>query len=1413
MGKKLRDEDLVLNIIVNGDKGRKEIGELERAIKDTNNELKTLEKQEKQMRADGKKDTEAYRAVTQAIKQKNDALAMAESRLKQLRSQVDINKMSLIDLKREMNNVRRLRDISSPLSEEWRKHDQRLREVTARYRELNGQAMTTGSSIKSLASNFNHYIGVITAGFASAFAAISGVRKAISDFAEFDDKVADVMKTTNLTRAEVIELNEELKRIDTRTAQNDLLGLTRVAGKLGIQGTDNLLGFVRASDQISVALSEDLGGDVEAAITAVGKLVDIFKISDEFPLEQALLKVGSTINELGMASTANEGYIVEFTRRMAGVGPLAKMTITDLMGMAATLDSLGQTSEVSTTALSKLFLAMAKNADVYAKYANMPVDAFKELIDADANEAFLRVLEGVKENSEGLTDLASTLGDLGQDGGRVIGVLGSLANNTDKLREQQILANKAFEEGTSLTEEFGIKNETAQAKLEKARKGLQNLVVELGEKLMPVMAHSISGFNMLIRILSVLVDFFLKYGKHVAVLTTLFVAYNAILWAVNLNLKENILVTKLKVFWDNAMIAGTQLLAAVQMLLAGNIKGATQAMRVFNSVAKLNPFVLLASVVIAAGLALYAFSKQSTAAEKAQEKLNDVTLQAEKSVVKERLEVEKLIKVAQNKALTDEARTRALQKLNEISPQYFGNLNLETVNTEAAKKATDAYIESLLKKAKIQAAEEQLVELEKKRLEAIMNGQDASLSFGQEVKVGLMRVLGMHTQANMKMFELRKQNREDFEKDMDIQSRILTDFIKENSEKMQQAQSGSVGLPGSPTAAEITTIESLEAKLKELQDQRKRINVENLDELRKNAGEQKKIQDELAKYEIKSAAKVKNETKSKDKKDLERELERQQEFRRKVLESQLSLIDQEKLAFERRLQEAGIFGKKREEMTAEEFAVLQALTKEHYAKLDKLDADALKIELQRNQDNLNEQLRELRIKHNEEFKSIKTMEQARAALQGELSNEALLGLRNMRQAQQELDKMYRRQEEKLLREHLENLQSELIAALDSGNFSGVNLSDSVLSEDEKDVLIDRLNEVREKLSELGLGSGTEIAEDRGLRTSNVDLLGFTPDDWSVFFDNLEAGRMGVEEMVFAAQALGNVWAQYNQFVAAGERRQMQEFERNTRERQDLLKRQLDANIINQDMYNQQSDKLNADLDKKRAVYERNQAKRERNVALMSAIVNTAAAVAKSLPNLLLAKIVGGFGALQIGAILKTPLPEIPGVETGGSFEDVIRSQDKKMFRAKMDFGRRGYVDRPTVIVGENGSEFVANAQAVNNPTVKPVLDAIDTAQRNGSIDSLNLFRILEQNRQLSAAIPGRESGGFVGNTSPGNNSMSMGNIFLPEMMDLLRKNQQLTNALIERLKRPIKADVSLIGKGSLEETQSELTEIQKSANI
>ena len=99
-----------------------------------------------------------------------------------------------------------------------------------------------------------------------------------------------------------------------------------------------------------------------------------------------------------------------------------------------------------------------------------------------------------------------------------------------------------------------------------------------------------------------------------------------------------------------------------------------------------------------------------------------------------------------------------------------------------------------------------------------------------------------------------------------------------------------------------------------------------------------------------------------------------------------------------------------------------------------------------------------------------------------------------------------------------------------------------------------------------------------------------------------------------------------------------------------------------------------------------------------------------------------------------------GLESGGSI-DVERKQDGKMFHADYEPDRRGFIDKPTVIVGEGGyghsKEWVASNAAVENPTIAPFIDIIDRAQRAGTIRTLDMNKFLIQQAQ------GRASGGYV----------------------------------------------------------------------
>lgn len=296
----------------------------------------------------------------------------------------------------------------------------------------------------------------------------------ISQNAKLADSFTDVRKTTGLTEEGVEDLNKRLGTIDTRTARSRLLELARDAGKLGITGVENISQFVKAADQIDVALGEDLG---DGAITQLGKLNNLFGTSDVFGYQEGLLKLGSVINELGANSEATEANIVDFTSRLAGIADQADISFDQLAGYGATLDSIGQRTETSSTAISQAIVGMFKDTATYAKIAGVDLEDFTKLLNEDSNEAFIQFLNGLNGNNAGLTEMSKKFDDLGIDGSRAITVLGALSSNTGQLREQQTLANQAFREGTSLTAEFNQKNQNAAGNLEKIGRAINKLWV------------------------------------------------------------------------------------------------------------------------------------------------------------------------------------------------------------------------------------------------------------------------------------------------------------------------------------------------------------------------------------------------------------------------------------------------------------------------------------------------------------------------------------------------------------------------------------------------------------------------------------------------------------------------------------------------------------------------------------------------------------------------------------------------------------------------------------------------------------------------------------------------------------------------------------------------------------------------
>jgi TP901 family phage tail tape measure protein len=696
MANKLRDEDLNLNIIVNGDKGKKELGDLEKATRDLTNRNKELRTEKEKLTRAGKQETEEYKAIEKQLRENNKAIKTNETRMTELRKEIGLTGLTMRQLRSEQVRLKRLMDSATPGTEQWKKYNAELLKVEAQIGKVSAGAKASQFSMGKMADGFNRYFSMITVWVASVTGIIFGFKKAASAYAEFTDQVADVQKTTNLSKDEIIELDEALQKINTRSSQEQLLGLARIAGKLGKDSTEDVLGFVRAADKINVALNEDLGGDIEETVRKLGKLTEIFNLEQQFGTEQALLKVGSAINSLGAASTANEGYLVEFTSRMAGIAPAAGITAPQVLGLASTLDQLAQTSEISSTVFAQVIPNMFKDTATFASVAGMSVADFTNLLNTDANEALLRLLEGLSGNNEGMGQMIKKLDALGIDGVRGTNVLLRLAQSTQMLREQQQLANEEFEKGTSLTVEFNIKNNTAQAGLEKSRKNLALITRELGQNLSPAVLFSTNGITYFIKAMVALIRFTREYYPLILGTTAAVAAYTIVV---------------------NAQNIATKLYNAATAV-------ATFVTKAFNTAVKSNPLGILISLLAGAAVGLAAYARKINTVTAEQQALNDVEKTAQQNIVEQKTNVELLMAAAKNENRTLAERKKALEELNKISPEFYGNLTLEKINSQEATEATKAYTEALLEQARVQAAKEKLIELEKERIDAIQSGSD-----------------------------------------------------------------------------------------------------------------------------------------------------------------------------------------------------------------------------------------------------------------------------------------------------------------------------------------------------------------------------------------------------------------------------------------------------------------------------------------------------------------------------------------------------------------------------------------------------------------------------------------------------------------------------------------------------------------
>lgn len=720
------NEKATVEVQVNGQQARQELNQLREYATNLSAAL------EKAYEAGDKKQ---IKALTKELKYVNSQMKTLQ------RTSVDIDKvMKNLSTTGPKELRQTLKAINTELSsgrvqrgsEEWARYAQAARVVNAELKKIKEE--TEGASLSfsdKMLKTADKWYSFYEIGTDIAERLFSFASSKVQAFAQMDEAMSQATKYTGMARDEVKSLNEEFKQMDTRTAREQLNALAGDAGRLGIQSRDKVLEFVDAADKINVALGEDLGED---AVKNIGKLALMFGEDKVLGMRGAMLANASAVNELGQTCSAAEPFLVNFTARVAGAAHQAGIAQADILGFAASMDENMLREETSATAYPNILMKMYTSTEAFANAAGIEVQKFTDLLRTDANEALLQFAEGLSKKG-GLADLAPLFGDLKTEGAGVSSVLSVMAGKADEIRARQALANKAYQEGTSILKEFEVQNNTVQAGLDKAKKRANDLAVELGERLQPIMAEGLHLTSNATKIMITVLDFSMKHKTALMAIAGAYVLYNGAIKAHNAYLTISNGITKtattlriihaaatanlagnltgankiLTIFNANmiksaagqkAATAAVYLFSAAKAALTGNVKTATVAIRAMWATLNLNPFVAIATAVLAAGAAIYAFSSRTTEADKAMKSFSSANMQ-------EQQEMYKLYDAIRKTNEGTQQRKELINEFNSKYGSYISNLLTEKSTVDdlaAAYREASTAIQNKIAMQKIEEA-------------------------------------------------------------------------------------------------------------------------------------------------------------------------------------------------------------------------------------------------------------------------------------------------------------------------------------------------------------------------------------------------------------------------------------------------------------------------------------------------------------------------------------------------------------------------------------------------------------------------------------------------------------------------------------------------------------------------------------
>lgn len=1309
MAKTISDEQIKFSIIINGDPAQKQLFDLEKSTRKLTEENKALGIQKKALIKQGKEGSAEYKLLTANIKANTTAIDNNKAIMKALQNQIGITGLTMQQLSEKAKLLKFSLLNATPGGEAHKKYSAELGQVSARLDELKGKSNSAKSSVASLADGFNRYQALAVSFIAGLTGVVISIQNIISMNGKLSDAQSDVMKTTRMTKEEVDALTKSFGILKSRTQRIDLLGIAAVGGELNIAKSE-ILDFVKVMDKSGVALGDSFEGGAEEVATKLGKIKNLYKELKDAGVELTFESVGSALNDLGADGNATAANVAEFVTRVGTMPEAFKPSIAIALGLGAAFEETGLNAEKSATNYSKVITIAANNIEGFARVMGKPKKQMEDLMNTNPNEFFLQFSKSISNLKP--VELANVLDSLKLNDNEVKQVISAAGNNVELFRQKIVLANQSLNEGTSLTDEYNIKNNNLAATLEKISKRVSGWFSS--ESFNNWLFSMVEGFGRLIGATDDVDGAGQKWrntlvfiAKVIAIVTAALITNVGwqklvAIWTTR-NTEATLLYTiasKARAFADGVGMIASQAFAGVMMLLRGNVVGATQAFRVMTTAMMTTPWGFILGAIAAIGTAYIMFSDSAKEAANAQSMMADNAREVEALVQKESSSFMSLMTVVNDLTASTETRTAALNKAKEIGGEYVKGLTLENAATLQGKILIDSYIKSLEKKAMLQVLEkrqaaimDQMAEKKGKSLEEEVSWYDELWTQAKNFGNAGMASADLVVTASKR----RQGSLSDLQKQLDFTNAEMAEFLKSNPNLIKTIGVSDIEDPNisdtkTGTGTEKKNPNSSQAEINKLKlDEQSKFNDLFLKQQRQL--EDDKIAAMQDGYE--KELMIENQRYKREIDDLNRQ---------KVHADELAKLDED-IAKAKEAKDMTKYNalliirkgwdKKNLDLDAQINEIQEGKLAAHNIKLGIIQEKAAKELLDKEHEDYERSKVNRETAFNNELNALNVSDAEKKRLQEEHANKEL-----------QLDK-----------EYLGKKLDELNRILAGEVINGIDFS--LLSPEAKEKILKDTELVQNAISKIQNAKtnpdGTKEI-DLGIGGGDKDILGFSQDQWEGFFKNIENGTIGVQTMTMALQLATQVFSQMDQFMTASENASLKRSETSANKKKTTLKRQLDSGMISQTQYNKKVEKIDEDLDKKKADLEYKQAKRQKIIAIAQIVASTAMAIIgiwAQFPKFdfgataaIMSGVVGGLGALQLATVLATPLPA-KGYESGLYPEFVKREQDGKMFKSKYQGKTRsGLVSETShFLVAENGPEMVIDNKAWRqmDPAVKDAL--------------------------------------------------------------------------------------------------------------